>query len=148
MTWLLERVAKYGLRRLGLRLIQVQSQAVISSRPVPTGSEAAVEVLGDVRCQRVGLVRGGNDWEYPVWSFLRTRFGADVRVWHVMVENASSRLAGPEFDDPCALLIVGREDDGPLAWRGRTFVERWRENPESAASRPKGGMVRVYRPAP
>jgi hypothetical protein len=91
--------------------------------------EAAVELLGEMRCQRVGLVLGGNDWEYPFWPLLRVRFGTDLRIWHVLVTNASARVAAPEFGLPCALLVVGRESDGGLVWEGRRFIERWRWAP-------------------
>jgi len=53
------------------------------------------------------------------------------------VENASGRLAPAHADAPCALIVVGRDRDGLLVWRGRSFVERWRLTP-----------VRVYAPSP
>ena len=99
--------------------------------------EAAAEVMSDMGCKRVGLVLGGDDWEYPFWPLLRVRVGTDLRMEHVLVQNASGRLAPPVPDVPCALLVVGREIDRALAWRGRTFVEHWRWQP-----------VRVYRPEP
>ena len=88
--------------------------------------EAAADVLSTMGCKRVGLVLGGDDWEYPFWPLLRARFGGDPWMEHVLVENVSSRFAAPASDPPCALLIVGRDRDGPVAWRGGTFVERWR----------------------
>jgi hypothetical protein len=99
--------------------------------------EAAVGVVSDMRCARVGLVLGWDDWEYPFWPLLRTRLGHGVRLEHVLVANPSGRLAPPISDLPCALLVVGGDRDGVAAWRGRTFVERWRWAP-----------VRVYEPAP
>lgn len=98
---------------------------------------AAADVVRDMRCARVGLVLGWDGFEYPIWALLRTRIGETVRLEHVLVENASGRLAPPSADRPCALLVVGRDPDGPLSWRGWTFVERWRWPP-----------VRVYAPEP
>ena len=63
--------------------------------------------------------------------------GLDGAAEHVLVENASGRLPRLFAERPCALLVVGRDPDGPLAWRGWTFVERWRWTP-----------VRVYVPSP
>jgi hypothetical protein len=55
---------------------------------------------------------------------------------HVLVENGSAHLA-PPAGAPCAVLVIGVGLDGPIRWKGRAFVERWRSEP-----------VRVYRPAP
>ena len=89
-------------------------------------------------------MRARGDWssagtapEYPLWPLLRGAARRGVRLEHVLVENASGRLAPPLADAPCALIVVGRDRDGPLAWRGRSFVERWRWTP-----------VRVYAPGP
>jgi hypothetical protein len=99
--------------------------------------EVAADLVRDMRCGRVGMVFGWDGPEYPLWPLLRARLGPDVRLEHVLVENASGRLAPPHAEAPCALVVVGRERDGPLAWRGRSFVQRWRRAP-----------VRVYVPVP
>jgi hypothetical protein len=98
---------------------------------------AAADLVGDMGCRRVGTVFGWDGPEYPIWPLLEARLGRGVRLEHVLVENASGRLASPFEDAPCALIVVGRDRDGPLAWRGRSFVERWRWPP-----------VRVYAPGP
>jgi hypothetical protein len=98
--------------------------------------EAAVGVVGDMRCPRVGLVLGWDDLEYPFWPLLRARLGPELRMEHVLVRNASARLGPPAAGAPCALLVVGDTVDGPVDWQGRAFVERWRWPP-----------VRVYQPA-
>ena len=100
--------------------------------------EGAADVVSDMRCTRVGLIFGGDDdWEYPFWPLLRTRLGNDLRMEHILVQNASARLAARAADPPCALLVVGNAVDGTVEWQGRTFVERWRSTP-----------VRVYATQP
>ena len=99
--------------------------------------EAAADLVRDMRCRRVGMVFGWDGPEYPLWPLLQARLGNDVRLEHALVENASGRLAPPQADAPCALIVVGRDRDGLLVWRGRSFVERWRLTP-----------VRVYAPSP
>jgi hypothetical protein len=98
---------------------------------------AAVDRLGDAGCGRVGLVMGGDGWEYPLWPLLRSRVGADLRIEHVLVQNPSGRLGAPAAGPPCALLVLGQGLDAPVSWQGRTFVERWRQMP-----------VTLYGPAP
>ena len=99
--------------------------------------ETAADLVRDMGCRRVGMVLDWDSPEYPLWPLFEARLGRVVRLEHALVENASARLAPPSAEAPCALIVVGREPDGPLAWRGRTFVERWRRAP-----------VRVYAPSP
>jgi hypothetical protein len=99
--------------------------------------EAAADVLSTMGCARVGLVLGGDDWEYPFWPLLRARFGEGLWMEHVLVQNASAGLSAPAPGAPCALLVVGRQVGGALVLQGRTFVQRWHWQP-----------VRVYRPEP
>ena len=98
---------------------------------------AAADVVRDMRCARVGLVLDWDGFEYPLWPLLRARIGEAVRLEHVLVQNASARLAAAAPGAPCALLVIGRQLDGSVSWQGRTFVERWQWTP-----------VRVYRPEP
>lgn len=93
--------------------------------------EAAVSVVSDMGCKRVGLVLGGDGWEYPFWPLLGARLGAGLRMEHVLVQNASRRFEPPVPGAPCALLVVEPGFDGAVAWQGRTFVERWRWKPVS-----------------
>ncbi|HEY7141253.1 MAG TPA: hypothetical protein VIE44_14205 [Methylomirabilota bacterium] len=64
--------------------------------------EAAADLVRDMRCERVGMVLGWDGPEYPFWPLLRVRLGRDVRVEHVLVENASARLAPPFAAPPRA----------------------------------------------
>jgi hypothetical protein len=99
--------------------------------------EAAASIVEGMACKRVGLVFGGDGWEYPLWPLLQARLGAGLRMEHVLVQNASARFAAPMSSAPCALLVVGRDIGSTVHWQGRTFVERWQWHP-----------VRVYRPEP
>jgi hypothetical protein len=91
--------------------------------------EAAAGVVEGMGCKRVGLVFGGDGWEYPLWPLLRTRLGDGLRMEHVLVQNASARFAAPVASAPCALLVVGQDIGRVVDWQGRTFVERWQWRP-------------------
>ena len=99
--------------------------------------EAAAGVVEGMGCKRVGLIFGGDGWEYPLWPLLKARLGEGLQMEHVLVQNASARFAAPMSSAPCALLVVGQDIGSTVDWQGRTFVERWQWNP-----------VRVYRPEP
>jgi len=94
-------------------------------------------VVEGMGCKRVGLILGGDGWEYPLWPLLQARLGEGLRMEHVLVQNASTRFAAPVRPAPCALLVVGQDIGKAVDWQGRTFVERWRWSP-----------VRVYGPEP
>ncbi len=70
----------------------------------------AVESLKGYLGEEVGLVMGGNDWEYPIWVFL-DRHAAQGKpvIHHIMVENQTASLADT---DPSGfpLLIVTDPD--------------------------------------
>src|SRR5262245_214258 len=84
--------------------------------------EAAADALTGLRCQRVGLVLGGDGWEYPFWPVLRARFGDGLRMDHALVENPSARFAPRDRVAPCALLVVGREIEPAVLSPGDRFV--------------------------
>jgi hypothetical protein len=99
--------------------------------------EAAAGVVERMECKQVGLILGGDGWEYPLWPLLRARLGEDLRMEHVLVQNASARFGAPAPPAPCVVLAVGRDAEGAIRWQGRVFVKRWQWTP-----------VRVYRPEP
>ncbi|NSW53009.1 MAG: phospholipid carrier-dependent glycosyltransferase [Anaerolineae bacterium] len=69
---------------------------------------AVVETLDrDLHCNQVGLILDNSDWEYPLWALL----GKTTRLEHVLVENASARLAEAAFT-PCAVLVM--TEDRPV----------------------------------
>jgi hypothetical protein len=91
--------------------------------------EATADLVHHMRCARVGMVFGWDGPEYPLWPLLQARLGRDVRLEHALVENVSARLAPPQADAPCVLIVVGREIGPAVALQGRRFVERWRWEP-------------------
>lgn len=81
-------------------------------------SAAAVESMG---CRQVGLLLGGNDWEYPFWRLLRAD-GGERRLEHVAVQNASIRYQRPDSNafEPCAVIAFQKPTD-PLRVGSRDY---------------------------
>lgn len=72
----------------------------------------ALETLDqDLGCREIGLVVGNEFWEYPFWEDLQDNIGADLRIEHVNVVNASAVLEDVAFE-PCAVIVTlpGFED--------------------------------------
>lgn len=81
-------------------------------------------------CRDVGLVIGGNEWEYPLWALLGDP-GHDVRIRHVNVANESRFAAAPgPTAAPCAVLAIGVPDaTDEIAVAGRAYRRGFLEAP-------------------
>ncbi len=87
----------------------------------------AAQALQDLGCQRVGLILGADDWEYPLWA-LTARSGPDQIIFeHVDVTNISGRTTGAA--PPCAILKTGGNLPPALALSGRDYAKAWEAAP-------------------
>jgi len=61
-------------------------------------------------CQDIGLVTGGDDWEYPIWPLLKSRGLSKMRLEHIEVKGALAQIPYPlgKFH-PCARVVVADE---------------------------------------
>jgi hypothetical protein len=69
--------------------------------------ERVVHDLAAARCDRIGLVMGVDDWEYPLWSIMRDSMPAGFVVRHNHVANASSMHDAPSTgvgSHPCRMV--------------------------------------------
>jgi hypothetical protein len=90
---------------------------------------AAAQAIVEMQCRNVGLMMGGNDWEYPLWVMLEQRIGVDLRLEQVNVTNISGKKLAPKEGDksfePCAILVLNPAPENPIVVSGKTFVRRW-----------------------
>ncbi len=91
-----------------------------------------LEVLG---VQRVGLITGHNDWEYPLWVLLGAP-ASGIQLRHVNVTNDSAVLALPgmtghgEAFVPEAVVSLRPDTSGEtLEVNGRLFRRQYRTGP-------------------
>ena len=93
-------------------------------------------LLREQQCSQVWLLRGYNDWEYPLWPLLQEGTAEEVRIEHAVVSNASGVLENRESSvdfTACALLRV--KGDG-VAVR---FLGSQADRPEPAAEEATSG---------
>jgi hypothetical protein len=57
------------------------------------------------RCERIGLVMGWNDVDYPLWGMLG-EWAQQPRIVHINVANPSARAGGNEAFSPCLVVSV------------------------------------------
>jgi hypothetical protein len=57
------------------------------------------------QCERIGLVLGWDDVEYPLWALLGEG-GSRPRIEHVNVDNLSARVGGGGSFSPCLVVSV------------------------------------------
>jgi hypothetical protein len=82
----------------------------------------AVDTIVRSRAARIGLVLGGDSWEYPVWWMLRQRrLDHRVRIEHVMLPDDQRWPLGPFTPD---VILWSRADAAPaaLAVQGEEFI--------------------------
>lgn len=80
---------------------------------------AALGLLRERRCERVGLLLGWDDWEHPLWVL---RPSPSRRMTHVGVTNATARLRTPNpLLEPCALLAGGVETGDSIRQGDRLY---------------------------
>jgi len=91
-VWHLPRNDQYFLRNPAVRRSFLEAAALMRQR----------------RCERIGLVMGWNDIEYPLWVLFRDG-GSRPHVVHVNVDNASARTGEGAAFLPCLVVSV----DGP-----------------------------------
>jgi len=79
----------------------------------------AVDAIVRARAARIGLVLGGDSWEYPLWWMLRERGDHRARIEHVMLPDDRRFPLGPFTPDvifwsraeaaPATLTVDGEE---------------------------------------
>jgi hypothetical protein len=75
------------------------------------GFRKVVRLLKEHGCDRIGLLKGWDDWEYPLWPLLQAETTQQIRIEHVSVMNRSGELAAREpfaSFTPCAYVKIGR----------------------------------------
>lgn len=89
-----------------------------ASRPaIARDTLDAVDYLVATDKREVGLVLGGDDYEYPLWALLRQRSRGAVRIRHVNVANETATLPAPAEDFiPQALVTTGPRRPVETVW--------------------------------
>jgi hypothetical protein len=85
--------------------------------------QSAIESIARSNASQVGLILGGDSWEYPVWRMLRDRkLDHPVRIEHVDVSGNPRWPLGPFVPDVVFWSLGEGEPPPTLAVDGRQFV--------------------------
>lgn len=88
-----------------------------------------VEQISKSGCANVGLMIGGDDWEYPLWVLLREKLGDEFYFTHVNVTNISRQtsLSSSLTMQPhmCAVLAVNGEMPATLYVGNTNYSLTW-----------------------
>jgi 4-amino-4-deoxy-L-arabinose transferase-like glycosyltransferase len=79
--------------------------------------DRSAQFLSSADCSDIGLVSGGDDWEYPFWVLLGEHERHQFRLEHVNVRNTSRiESSKPPFKTfvPCAVIVVGGDRSNEL----------------------------------
>jgi 4-amino-4-deoxy-L-arabinose transferase-like glycosyltransferase len=84
----------------------------------------SAQFLSRSGCSDIGLILGGDDFEYPFWVFLNEHNGRKVRLEHVNVRNISrtEEMNYPfAYFTPCAVIVVGTDQSSELHVANATY---------------------------
>jgi hypothetical protein len=85
--------------------------------------QRGIEAIAGSNALQIGLILGGNSWEYPVWRMLRDRkLNHPVRIEHVNVSGNPRWPLGPFFPDVVFWSVGEGEPPPTLAVGGREFM--------------------------
>jgi hypothetical protein len=85
--------------------------------------QRAIEAIASSNASQVGLILGGDSWEYPIWRMLRDRkLDHPVRIEHVDVSGNPRWPLGPLSPDVVFWNLGKGEPPPTLAVDGREFV--------------------------
>jgi hypothetical protein len=85
--------------------------------------QRAIEGIAGSNASQVGLILGGDSWEYPVWRMLRDRkLDHPVRLEHVNLSGNPRWPLAPFFPDVVFWSLGEGEPPPTLAVSGREFV--------------------------
>lgn len=105
------------------------TQTFNSRGGVREGYLAAAQLVNEKGCNRVGLVLGGDSWEYPFWQLLDD----EVQMRHVFVPNRTADISADTF--PICAVIASPAIDAPFTLDGHTWrqVGLWGMSNDSTA---------------
>src|SRR5262249_36555831 len=105
-------------------LTQSAMERLFVNQPELVGPyQRAIEAIAGSNASQVGLVLGGDSWEYPIWRMLRDRkLDHPLRIEHVDVSGNPRWPLGPFFPDVVFWNLGEGEPPLTLAVDGREFV--------------------------
>lgn len=112
---------------------QSRADRYFSSRPkLAKPFLATVDYLAGQSCSDIGLIIGGDTWEYPLWKLGREQSKRPLRFEHLQVNNPSSALASqpPHQDfEACMVMTVKPEylEQTDLQLGDRSYRQTWEQ---------------------
>ncbi|GFI45521.1 hypothetical protein IMSAGC019_00833 [Lachnospiraceae bacterium] len=76
---------------------------------------ALVKAIQESGSRSVGLIIGGNTYEYPIWGML----GDDYEIRHIMVENGTGKYEKAEFVPDC--ILMERYETNCIRYHGKDY---------------------------
>lgn len=79
---------------------------------------SAISYVRSSGCKQIGLIIGGDSWDYPFYRMLNPYQDKSIRIEHVMVDNFTNAYVYPLGDfAPCAIMAL--TDQNTLKFKGR-----------------------------
>jgi hypothetical protein len=91
----------------------------------------SIKYISKHRCADVGLILGGDDWEYPFWVLRNDSTPQPIRIEHVNVKNISAKYNTYPFNafSPCAVIIVNNDLPNEIKIGNIIYLQKMISNP-------------------
>jgi hypothetical protein len=80
-------------------------------------------------CSRVGLILGGDSWEYPLWVLGKIS-RPQLMMQHINVENDSNKYTSQDFI-PCAIIDTTQNPEEQITLNGVVYSQIYNRFPVS-----------------
>ena len=86
----------------------------------------SVEYISNLGCSDIGLIMGGDDWEYPFWVLLDEKSKEAFHIEHINVTNISKQKYGDGFlgtQRPCAILSLSADAPSTISLANSAYLK-------------------------
>lgn len=117
MPWVVHNSSRPLMGQRSILATDRAEQYFANRRSLYEPYNRSIRFLSNSECSDIGLMLGGDDWEYPFWVLLGEHDKRKVRLEHVNVPNISRvEYSKPPFRTftPCAVIVVSAEQSYEL----------------------------------
>ncbi|MCM0034304.1 MAG: glycosyltransferase family 39 protein [Burkholderiaceae bacterium] len=107
-------------------ITQREDQYFTGNNIIKKSYQEVANYLKNSKCNSVGLLGFGNDWEYALWVLINGNTSEKKRIEHIEVTNASLNSYNDEkinstYSNLCAFIVPAWATTNPVILRGKSF---------------------------
>lgn len=96
-----------------------ETQYFIARPDIKKSYDMIANSIDNIKCNDIGLILGGDDWEYPIW-ILTGSPSANKRIENINITNPSSQFT-VDFT-PCVIITTISQPEQKMEYNGITYA--------------------------